>query len=130
MTHSRAIGLTLDAGALLAVERGDEYVRALLREASTTSLPVDVPAGVLAQVWRGGPRQARVARLLAQTDVNVVPLDARTAQAVGVLAGRSGHADVIDVWVALHARDRKHRVVTSDPEDLRKVAPTLVLLVV
>ena len=59
-------GLTLDTGALLALERGDSRVRALLRRALERGLPLSVPAGVVAQAWRGGPRQARVARLLAE----------------------------------------------------------------
>ena len=72
-------GLTLDTGALLALERGDSRVRALLRRALETGLPLSVPAGVVAQAWRGGPRQARVARLLADPSVHVAPLDDMTA---------------------------------------------------
>jgi len=42
-------GLTLDAGALLALERGDARVRALLRRASEVGTALDVPAGVVAR---------------------------------------------------------------------------------
>jgi predicted nucleic acid-binding protein len=116
-------GLSLDTGALIALERGDAKVRALLRAASSASLPVSVVAPVVAQAWRGGPRQAPIARLLALSEVDVPPLDADTARAVGVVCGRSGHPDVVDVHLVLHARLHGRIVVTSDPDDVRKVDP-------
>lgn len=123
-------GLTLDTGALLALERGDSRTRALLRRALEAGLPLSVPAGVVAQAWRGGPRQARVARLLADPSVHVAPLDDTTARAVGLLCGRSGHRDIVDVHVALLAEEQGHTVVTSDPEDLSAVHPGLPLITV
>lgn len=101
----RVTGLTLDTGALLALERGDSRVRALLRRALESGIGFSVPAGVVAQSWRGGTRQARVARLLGDPAVDVLPLDDTTARAVGLLCGRTGHPDVVDVHVALHARE-------------------------
>jgi hypothetical protein len=121
-------GLTLDTGALLALERGDPRVRALLERALTNNLSLSVPAGVVAQAWRGGPRQARVARMLADPRVVVVALDDRTARAVGLLCGRTGHPDVVDVSVCLCARQRGDSVVTSDPGDLAAVDPRLRLI--
>ena len=123
-----ARGLTLDTGALLAVERGDVRIRALLRRALEHELPIDVPAGVVAQAWRGGHRQARLARLLGDPQVHIPPLDGPTARAVGALCGRSGHSDVVDVHLALHALEQGHSVVTSDPGDLSRVHPQLVLI--
>ncbi|MDP9823389.1 PIN domain-containing protein [Nocardioides massiliensis] len=123
-------GLTLDAGALIAVERGNGRIRALLRAAAERSLPVVVPAGVVAQVWRGGPRQARLATLLASADVSVVELDGPAARAVGVLCGRVGQSDVVDGHVALVARQRRHIVVTSDPADIAAFDPSLPIAVV
>jgi len=121
-------GLTLDAGALIALERGDERVRSLLARAAAAGLPLTVPAGVVAQAWRGGPRQARIARLLADPDVHVVVLDDPTARAVGSLVARSGHHDVVDVSVALCAAERGHAVLTSDPDDVAAVNPRLALI--
>jgi predicted nucleic acid-binding protein len=123
-------GLTLDTGALLALERGDGRVRALLRRAGELGLPIAVPAGVVAQAWRGGPRQARIARLLGDPAVEVPALDDLAARAVGLLCGRTGHPDIVDVQVALHARGQRHAVVTSDPRDLAAVDPGLALIVV
>jgi hypothetical protein len=121
-------GLTVDTGGLLALERGDAHIRALLRRTREAGLPIAVPAGAVAQAWRGGPRQARVARLLADPVASVPALDELTARAVGLLCGRSGHPDVVDVHVALHARQEGHAVVTSDADDLRAVDPTLRLI--
>ncbi|MDO5093369.1 MAG: hypothetical protein Q4D79_08105 [Propionibacteriaceae bacterium] len=126
----RVTGLTLDTGALLALERGDSKVRALLRRAVESGIGLSVPAGVVAQSWRGGPRQARVARMLGDPAVYVPPLDEVTARAVGLLCGRTGHPDIVDVHVALHARDQNQTVVTSDPDDLRAIDPALSLVVV
>jgi len=123
-------GLVLDAGALLAIEKGHVKIRALLRTAQREGLVLRVPAGVVAQVWRGGSRKARVARLLADPTVRVLALDDVTARTVGLLAGRSRHADAVDVHVALVAREHRASVVTSDPDDLRRVDPTLELIVV
>lgn len=124
------MGLTLDTGALLALERGERRVRALLQRAVENQITIAIPAGVVAQAWRGGPRQARVAHLLGDPAVNVVALDELAARAVGLLCGRSGHADVVDVHVALVARGGDAVVVTSDPDDLRRVDPSLRLIVV
>jgi hypothetical protein len=98
-------GLTFDAGALIAVDRGDERIVALIRAARTAGLPIEVPAGALAQVWRDGRRQARLAGLLRVRSgaPNVVVLDARTARAAGELCGRAGTADVVDASVVLCA---------------------------
>lgn len=125
---SRTGGLTLDTGALIGLERGDERVRSLIRRAVTGGIPLAVPAGVIAQAWRGGPRQARIARLLADPVVEVVVLDDPTARAVGRLIARSSHHDVIDVCVALCAAERGHVVVTSDPDDVAAVDPRLTLI--
>lgn len=115
---TRPSGLTLDAGALIAVERGDRRLRVLLDETERAGWPIVVPVGPLAQVWRDGARQAVLARFLNAADrVEIVEWDAATARAAGVLCGRTGTSDVVDASVALCARERDHHVVTSDPED-------------
>jgi predicted nucleic acid-binding protein len=121
-------GLTLDTGALIGLERGDERVRSLLQRAAADGLPLAVPAGVVGQAWRGGPRQARIARLLADPDVKVVVLDDLTARTIGMLVARSGHHDLVDVSVALCAAERGHVVLTSNPDDVAAVDPRLALI--
>ena len=81
-------------------------------------------------MWRGGSRQARLARLLGASDVVLVDLDAEMARAVGVLCGAVGVADVVDGHVALHARRRDLAVLTSDPDDIARLDPTLAIVTV
>ena len=123
-------GLTLDSGALIAFERGDRAVIAIVARALERGLTLAVPAGVVAQVWRDGRKQVRLARLLASSVVEIEPLDDARARAAGQLCGATGTADVIDASVALCARARGHGVLTSDPDDLARLGPSLRLVVV
>jgi predicted nucleic acid-binding protein len=121
-------GITLDTGALIAVERGDRRLQALLDEATATGSDLAVPAGVIAQAWRGSLRQARLARFLALSSVTAVVLDEPEARAAGALCGRAGTADVVDASVVICARVRGHSVVTGDPDDLAALDPALRLV--
>ncbi len=112
-------GVTLDAGALIALERADPRMQALLDEAHAAGLPIDIPAGPLAQAWRSGPRQVRLARTLHLANVTVPALDEPNAKAAGILCGQRGAHDPIDASVVLNARRRDQAVITSDPADLR-----------
>lgn len=113
-------GLTLDAGALIALDRDDRAVVNLIRRALTRGHAIAVPAGVIGQVWRDGARQARVARLLRSPAVEVEVLDGHRARAAGQLCGLAGSHHVIDASVVLCARRRAHTVVTSAPADIRR----------
>lgn len=109
--------IVFDAGALVALERDDRVLWARLREAVRGELPIVVPVAALAQVWRGGPRQARLARAVA--DLAHASFD-DMSQAVGELCGRAGVSDVVDASVALVAARAETTVLyTSDPDDLR-----------
>lgn len=118
-------GVTLDAGAMIAIERGDTRLQALLDEAHAAGAAIVVPAGALAQAWRGGSRQARLARFLRLPMVAVVALDEAEARAAGALCAQTGTADVIDASVVICARSRGHAVISSDPQDLATLHPTL-----
>ncbi|BBH16611.1 hypothetical protein Back2_08980 [Nocardioides baekrokdamisoli] len=127
-THSE--GLTLDAGALIGIDRGSESVRVIVERCFARGGEVHVLPEVIAQAWRGGARSARLGQFLAAPGV-VTPLYGQpSARRVGGLSGACGHTDVIDVHVALHARERGHRVVTSDPDDIRAVDPTLPIITI
>jgi predicted nucleic acid-binding protein len=123
-------GISLDTGALIAIARGDVRVIDVLDQALRAGVEVHIVPGVLAQAWRGGARQARLSRLVHADGVQVVVMDEEVALAVGELCGRSRHADIVDVHVVLHAREHGHRVMTSDPDDLRRVDPALSLIVI
>ena len=114
-------GATLDAGALIAFERAKRSVVALVARALERGDSLAVPAGVVAQVWRDGARQARLVRLLGSDVTEVIALDDSTARAVGQLCGITGATDVVDASVVLCARQREHKIVTSDAADLRRI---------
>lgn len=121
-------GATLDAGALIAFERAQRAVVTLVARALERGATLAVPAGVIAQVWRDGSRQVHLVRLLASQIIEVVDLDDHTARAVGQLCGVAGVTDVVDASVALCARQRGHKIVTSDPGDLSRIDPGLELV--
>ena len=112
--------LILDAGAFVAVERGDRDVVALVkRERQAGRVPL-TSGGVVAQVWRGGTgRQVPVARLLAGVDV--VPLDESLGRRAGILLGRAGTSDAVDASVVCLAVDGDD-ILTADADDLRALA--------
>ena len=120
----------LDAGALIGFERSDRRVVAIVARALHHGDALVVPAGVVGQVWRDGARQVRLVRLLASPTCKVVALDDTAARAAGQLCGASGTSDVIDASVVVLARKRTLRVVTSDPDDLRRLDPRLDLVIV
>ena len=93
-------GITYDAGALVAAERGDRLLWSLHRRALERGLRPTVPAGVLGQAWRGGP-QAELSRLLK--GCRIEGLDETRARTAGDACGRAGTADVIDASVAVGA---------------------------
>lgn len=117
----------LDAGALIAFERGDPRIRALLREALRRGVALIVPAGVLGQVWRDGARQVGLRALLSGPKTEVPPLDRVLAEAAGVLCGRTRTSDIVDASVVLIARARHGVVISSDLGDLHHLDPSLVV---
>jgi len=125
-THAAAAraGITLDAGALIALDRGDKRLIALLGRALAQRLKFRVPSGVVGQAWRDGRVQVTLARFLRIDEVEIIPLDEQLARACGELCGATDTADIIDASVVILARDRGDHIVTSDPRDLRRLDPT------
>lgn len=121
-------GVTLDAGALIALDRDDRRVLALLARARETSARVTIPATALAQAIRNPARQGRLARLVRQPATDVVALDRVDAAGVGRLLAASGTADIADAHVVLCARRTGQAVATSDPDDLHNLDPSLRLV--
>ncbi len=109
--------LVLDAGALVAMDRGDRAMAARLRVAQRSGLDLRSTATVVAQVWRDpGGRQANLARLLQAIDVRAV--DHRLGREAGVLLGRADLDDVVDATVVTIAA-AGDRILTGDPDDIR-----------
>jgi len=112
--------LLLDAGAFLAVERGDRGVAALIKRELRAGRVPATHGGIVGQVWRSDRgRQANLARLLAGTEVAF--LDETLGRRAGVLLGRAHQSDVIDAALVVLARDGDE-ILTSDPDDLRILA--------
>lgn len=113
-------GVTYDTGALIAGERNDRRMWALHAGFLAEEVAPVVPAPVLAEAWRSGPRQASLARLLAMCEVE--PMSEEQARHVGVLSGKSDHDDIVDVAVVEGALRRRDAVVTSNEDHIRRIA--------
>jgi len=113
-------GVTYDTGALIAAQRNNRRMWALHAGYLAEEVIPTVPAPVLAQAWRGGSRQASLSRLLRMCETE--PMSEDLARNVGVLAGKSGHDDIVDVSVAEGAIRRDDAVVTSNVTDIVKIA--------
>ena len=118
-----AAGIVLDTGALIALERGDKRMIALLHRALAQGLGFRVPAGVVGQAWRNGRVQVTLARFLRSEEVEIVPLDEQLARACGELCDAASASDFVDASVVIIARERQDRIITSDPGDLRRLDP-------
>ena len=122
-------GITFDAGGLIALDRNDRRMIALLARATERGMRITIPATALAQVMRNPARQARLSRLIRQPGTDLIALDGPDATAVGLLLARSATADVVDAHVVVCAQRAGQPVVTGDPDDLRRIAPELPLVV-
>jgi hypothetical protein len=113
-------GVTYDTGVLLAAERNDRKMWQIHAGLVDEKVVPVIPAPVLAQAWRGGPKQANLARFLRTCQIE--PMSEEQARSIGALAGRSGHDDIVDVAVVEGAIRRGDGVLTSDVAHIRKVA--------
>ncbi len=120
--------MVFDAGALIALERRDSRMLALADELHRMRRVAHLPAGVVAQVWRGSARQHAVARLLRSKAMRVHPLSEELGYRLGLLLARSGTSDIVDAHVALLGRQLGATVLTSDPDDLAAVDSALRLV--
>ena len=123
-------GITFDAGGLIALDRNDRRVLTLVARATERGMRITIPATALAQAIRNPARQARLSRLIRQAGTDLIPLDGPDATAVGLLLARTGTVDIVDAHVAICAQRAGQAVVTSDADDLRRIAPELHLVVV
>lgn len=118
-TRGHSGGYVYDTGMLIKVDQGNRAGVILHAALTAAEIVPQVPAGAVGQAWRHA-RQVRLARLLAGCDV--VPLDDAAARAAGALCGRVGASDVIDASVVLLAAKRGDTVITTDPNDLTRLA--------
>lgn len=113
--------MILDARVLVSVDRGDEHARVFLTAAQRVDESLHTSEAVIAQVWRNGARQARLAAVLKGVEVH--PLD--DGRAVGALLGRSLGDDVVDAHIVLLGAALSQRILTGDPDDLTAIATVM-----
>jgi len=112
-------GVTLDSGALIAFERGQRRIIAHLKETSLRGIALTVPTVVIAEVWRGRARSARLAALFEACTIE--PLAESLARVAGEALGRVKGASLADAIVMASAAQRGDRVLTADPGDLLRL---------
>jgi hypothetical protein len=110
---------TLDAGPLIAADRGDRRFWRFRDESVDWPSGVTIPAPVLAQVWRGA-HNANLVRALRGCQLEM--LEPALAFAAGALCGRAGTSDAVDAIVVASAALRGDAIITTDPDDLRALA--------
>ena len=115
-------GIVLDTGALIALERNDRTLWAVLKLAALRTRDVLVPSTALAQVWRGRASQARLSAALGYC---VIASFDPVARDVGELCGRARTNDMCDAHVALVAVTQGDVLYTSDPADMRRLITTI-----
>ena len=114
--------MVLAAGALMALDRNDRAMWTRLKTAHVMGEPPVTHGGVVGQVWRGGPRQARLATALSGSEIK--PLDTQLGRAVGQLLGATRTSDVVNAGVALLAVDGDE-IITADLDDFELLAAAI-----
>jgi predicted nucleic acid-binding protein len=112
------VRIILDSGAIIASERNDPIVAALLTAARKNRTPILLPATVVAEIWRGPSTHPRAAALLGSVD-SFPELNEESAKRVGALLAISKTAAVVDGNVVEVAIARPPAtIVTSDVKDI------------
>jgi hypothetical protein len=113
--------LILDAGFLVSVDRGEGPARAFLNAANSKGAHLHTTHTVVAQVWRDGSRQARLARLLDAIEIHAMD----DGRAVGAVLARSGTSDVVDAHIVVLAVTLAEPILTGDVHDIETLVTCL-----
>jgi hypothetical protein len=111
----------LDAGVLVSVDRGERAAQEFLTAALRRRTPLTTTHPVVAQVWRSGSRQARLAKFVRSIAVH--PFD--NGQEIGVILSRTGTADVVDAHLVAVAIRLAEPILTADVDDLELLSASL-----
>ena len=116
--------LVLDAGGLVKLAKGHPLAVSLARDSQLADAEVVTSASTLAEVLRGGAKDAPVHRVLSR--ITVVPIGPEVGRTAGELLGRtglSGHRCALDALLATVAlaQPRPVIVLTSDATDMRRL---------
>lgn len=112
--------ITLDTGALIALERADKRMRTLARTARISGVVLIVPAPVISEWWRGTRRNRHLQTAILEA-VHVEPTTAMLARLAGEAIEATPGATPIDALVMASAAQRGDMVYTSDFEDLQRL---------
>jgi predicted nucleic acid-binding protein len=112
-------GLTLDTGALIALEADRLAMRKVYFAALAQGVRITVPAVVVAEWWRAGRREKERARLLRS--VHVEALERHVAMTAGIALGLVSKSTTVDALVMASAALRGDTVYTSDVGDLERL---------
>jgi predicted nucleic acid-binding protein len=112
-------GLTLDTGALIALEADRLAMRKVFYTAFAEDVRITVPVVVVAEWWRAGRREKERAKLLR--GVHVEALEKHVAMAAGIALGLVAQSTTIDALVMASAALRGDTVYTSDVGDLERL---------
>jgi len=107
-----------DAAVLVAAHRNNRRAWAEHKTRLEIGIIPSVPAPIVAQVSRS-PQQAQLRRFL--TGCAVVPLGENEAHEAGQLLGRTRTVDVVDAAVVTVALRKKAMILTSDPDDIKRL---------
>ncbi len=110
-------GITLDTGALVAIERRKQRGTQLLELARQRLAVLSVPVPVIAEWWRG--RTDVRERILDV--VNVEPLSLAVAKAAGEAQASVARSTALDAIVMAFAASRGDVVFTGDTVDLDRL---------
>ena len=108
------IGLTLDTGALIAIERRERRSTLFVERARADGQRLTVPSAVVVEWWRG--QRGPAARLL--DSLHVEALDRELAEVAGRALAIVRGATAIDAIVMASAARRGDAVLTGDLDDL------------
>ena len=116
--------LVLDAQGIVRLAEADKSMIARVRKADGSGGEIVTAASTLAEVLRGGARDARIHRILRR--VTVVDIDKNLGRKAGELlgaAGVSGHRCTVDALLAAVALAQRRPVIllTSDPGNLARL---------
>jgi hypothetical protein len=116
--------LVLDAQGLTKLAAGDPAVRSLARKTQEHGGVVVTAASTLAEVLRGGPKDATVHQALKRLQVVAISADLgrRAGELLGA-TGMSGNECTVDALLATVAlaQSRPVLLVTSDPGDMTRL---------
>lgn len=113
--------MIIDTGLLISIDRSERTAHAFLTAAARSETALHTTHPVVAQVWRSGPRQARLSAFLKT--ITIHPLD--DGRLVGQLLAQTRTSDVVDAHLVITAARLGHDILTGDPKDITTLSAAL-----